>query len=184
MHSIPTLDSLGPRICVMGPSNSGQSTLAEAISRKLSVPVVHLDQLCHLPQTDWQTRPEDEFRALHDAAAAQDAWVIDGNYSRHAPGRLARATGLILLDVSMPRSLIRYLRRTLIEHGRIGGLDGGKDSLKWEMIRYIVFDPKRSRRQRAERYPELKMPKMSLPSKRAIAEAYRIWNIPPVFRGG
>ena len=46
------LDDLGPRICIMGPSNSGKSTLADAIARACDLPVVHLDQLHHLPGTD------------------------------------------------------------------------------------------------------------------------------------
>jgi len=35
-----SLDALGPRICIMGPSNSGKSTLADAISRKTALPAV------------------------------------------------------------------------------------------------------------------------------------------------
>ena len=53
-----TIDDLGPRVCIMGPSNSGKSTLAEAIARARGLPAIHLDQLYHLPDTDWQPRPE------------------------------------------------------------------------------------------------------------------------------
>lgn len=47
-------------------------------------------------------RPDDDFRRLHEAAIAEDSWVMDGNYSRWLEPRLARATGLILLEVSTP----------------------------------------------------------------------------------
>ena len=47
------LNALGQRIMVMGPSNAGKSTLATAIGRRLELPIVHLDQLNHLPNTDW-----------------------------------------------------------------------------------------------------------------------------------
>lgn len=30
MHSLPSLQLLDPRICILGPSNSGKSTLAQA----------------------------------------------------------------------------------------------------------------------------------------------------------
>jgi adenylate kinase family enzyme len=33
------LSELGPRICIMGPSNSGKSMLAAAVGRKLGVGV-------------------------------------------------------------------------------------------------------------------------------------------------
>lgn len=54
---------LGDRICILGPSNSGKSTLADAIARKRHLSTVHLDQLFHLPNTDWEARPRDEFIA-------------------------------------------------------------------------------------------------------------------------
>jgi adenylate kinase family enzyme len=113
-----TLTELGPRICIMGPSNSGKSTLAEAIAKARGLQVVHLDQLHHLPHTDWVPRPPAEFTALHDAAIAGDRWVMDGNYSRLLPQRLRRATGLILLDVPTTTSLYRYIRRCWFERDR------------------------------------------------------------------
>lgn len=181
MLRLPPIQALGPRICIFGPSNSGKSTLAQALSHKLDMPAVHLDQLCHFPQTDWQPRPEAEFRALHDTAIQGERWIIEGNYSRYFPQRLSRATGLIQLDVSMPRSLMRYLRRTLFQSNRIGGLDGGQDSLKWVMLRYIVLDPKNSRKHRAEWFKTLEHTKASLPSQRAIAQAYKSWGLPRLF---
>ena len=51
------LDTLGPRICILGPSNSGKSTLADAIAAKQGLEPIHLDRLYHLPHTDWQPRP-------------------------------------------------------------------------------------------------------------------------------
>ena len=79
-----TLNELGTRICIMGPSNSGKSTLAEAIAKVRGLQVVHLDQLHHLPHTDWVPRPPAEFAALHDAAIAGDRWVMDGHSTARA----------------------------------------------------------------------------------------------------
>lgn len=45
MQNTISLSSLGPRICILGPSNSGKSTLATAIARKCDLRPVHLDQL-------------------------------------------------------------------------------------------------------------------------------------------
>jgi len=60
------LSNLGPRICILGPSNSGKSTLAKAIGNKKSSQVFHLDQLFHLPNILWQERSEDDFLRLHN----------------------------------------------------------------------------------------------------------------------
>lgn len=171
------LSELGERICILGPSNSGKSTLAAAIARKRRLPAVHLDQLYHLPGTDWQPRPAAEFLALHDAAIAGERWVMDGNYSICLPQRLCRATGVILLDVSAPASLLRYFRRTLFERSRIGALEGGQDSVKWIMIRHIAVASPKNRRRYADMFRDIDLPKARLDSMRAIRRHYRRWGL-------
>lgn len=89
--------------------------MAEAIGAARDLPVIHLDQLYHRPNTDWEPRPALEFVALHDAAIGAPRWVMDGNYSRTLPQRLAGATGFIPLDVSTAISLLRYVRRSWFE---------------------------------------------------------------------
>ena len=137
-HPVPPLESLGRRIMILGPSNSGKSTLAVALGQRLGAPVTHLDLMRHLPDTDWQERPDAEFAALHDAAIAAPNWVVDGNYSQLMPQRLARATGIVVLDAPLLERYRRYFWRTLIEREqRAGGLIGNRDSVKWRMIRWI-----------------------------------------------
>ena len=139
MADCPPLEALGRRIVIFGPSNAGKSTLAEALSRKLDIPAVHLDQLHHLPETDWVPRPQAEFHALQRAAIARDAWVMDGNYSALVDERLARATGAIVLDANHWLRLLRYLNRTLFQRYRPGALQGGRDSIKWSMIHWVAL---------------------------------------------
>lgn len=167
------LSDLGERICILGPAGSGKSTLADAIARKQGLEAIHLDQLYHLPNTDWQIRPEADFLALHARAIAGSRWVMDGNYSKCLPQRLQRATGLILLDVSILTSLFRYVRRSLADPHRIGALAGGHDSIKWVMIRHIVFIAPGNRRRYAEMFGQLALPKVSLPSSRALRTWYQ-----------
>lgn len=167
------LDAFGERICIMGPSGSGKSTLAVAIGRALALPVVHLDQLHHLPRTNWRPRPADEFAALHDAAIQGSRWVIEGNYSRLLPQRLARATGLILLDIPAPLSLCRYLRRCWFDHARHGGLEGAGDQANWTMIRHILGASRTNRRRYRRMFEDLALPKLRLGSARAIDGFYR-----------
>jgi adenylate kinase family enzyme len=171
------LSELGDRICILGPSNSGKSTLADAIGRKRNLEVVHLDLLFHLPNTDWEQRPQSEFVALHDAAIAGERWVMDGNYSIGMPQRFQRATGLILLDISTPASLLRYFRRTLLERERRGGLEGGRDSIKWDMIHHIVVTTPRNRERYKTMFAELDLPKLQLSSLRAIKRCFQEWDL-------
>lgn len=172
------LSALGRRICILGPSNSGKSTLANAIARQCDLPAIHLDQLHHLPGTDWKPRPSDEFTALHDEAIQGDAWVMDGNYSRCMPQRFRRATGIILLDISTPLSLFRYMRRCLSGHAtRAGGLEGGSERVTWEMIHHIAVATPGNRRRYADLYRRITLPKIRLASARAIDQCYRQWGL-------
>lgn len=157
----------------MGPSSSGKSTLAEAIGRARDLPVIHLDQLHHQPHTDWQPRPEGEFIALHDKALKGESWVMEGNYSRCLPQRLARATGFVLLDASTVVSLGRYLRRCWFQRQRAGGLEGGQDSVKWAMIRHIAITTRVNRRRYEGLFGTVDLPKIRLASPRALADFYR-----------
>jgi adenylate kinase family enzyme len=168
------LDDLGTRICILGPSNSGKSTLAAAIARARDLKAVHLDQLFHVPNTDWEMRPREEFITLHDEATGGEFWVMDGNYSICLPRRLERATRLILLDVSTSTSLLRYFRRTVFgRHGRAGALPGGHDSLKWVMLHHIAVATRANRRRYAALFRQISLPRISLSSTREIARFYR-----------
>lgn len=168
-----TLDDLGERLCIIGPSNSGKSTLAAAIGRARGLPVVHLDQLHHLPNTDWTPRPAEEFIALHDQAIRGERWVMEGNYSRGFPQRFARATGLILLDTPTLTSLFRYVRRSWFERQRHGALEGGGDSVKWEMIHHIAVTTPQNRKRYATVLQGVDLPKIRLSTTRDLTRFYR-----------
>jgi adenylate kinase family enzyme len=157
----------------MGPSNSGKSTLADAIARSRGLQPIHLDQLHHQPNTDWQPRPDIEFIASHDKAIATQQWVMDGNYTRCLPQRLARATGVILLDVPTATSLLRYLRRSWFERNRRGGLEGNRDSVKWAMIHHIAVATRKNRKGYKQSFDRIDLPKIELATPQALGHFYR-----------
>ncbi|AGB72192.1 MULTISPECIES: adenylate kinase [Rhizobium] len=173
------LHSLGERIVVLGPSNAGKSTLAVALSKKLGFPTIHLDQLHHLPHTDWQQRPEAEFAALHDAAILGEQWIMEGNYTRLMPQRLARATGAILIDSNHWLRFSRYLKRTLINRSdRAGHLEGAKDSIKWEMIHWVLVKTRNSGAKYAKILREAELPMVECHTAEALNNLYRAWDLP------
>lgn len=177
METLP-LSALGERIMICGPSNAGKSTLAVALANKLGAEAFHVDLFRHLPDTDWVQRSDEEFAALHDAAILGERWVMDGNYSSLMPQRFARATGIILLGDSRWANFRRYLWRTLFEkRGRIGSLAGDKDSIKWEMVRWILFvqPPKREESRAALRAAGL--PMIELNSMAELNRLYGAWGL-------
>lgn len=162
------LSDFGQRICILGPSNSGKSTLAATLAERLDLPAVHLDLLFHKPHTDWEPRPVVEFLVDHDEAIAGGSWVMDGNYAVGMPQRLERATGVIWLDFAPLPCLMRYFRRTLRNQGRAGHIRGGRDSIKWAMIRHIAFVQPRNRAKYEAMLAATDRPVTRLPSMTAL----------------
>lgn len=182
---IPRLETLGPRICIFGPSNAGKSTLAAAISHSLGLPAIHLDLLHHLPNTDWVPRPPHEFERLHDEAIEGTCWVMDGNYSRLMPRRLARATGIVWLDTAMPGNLWRYFRRTLFDRDRYGILEGGHECVNWKMIHHIAVHQPKSRPKWERAIRASGLPVVRIGNMARLERLYADWGLerPPATGG-
>ena len=174
---IPPLETFGRRIMICGPSNSGKSTLAVAVGGKLGLPVTHLDRLYHLPHTNWVPRPFDEFQRLHDEAIVDDAWVMEGNYSRLFATRIPRATGIILLGDNRWANLRRYVIRTLFQRHRPGSLDGNADRLRWMMIRYILFSSQKNVRRYRQDLPAVGLPYVEVRNLPQLNQLYSAWQL-------
>ena len=182
MLTLPPLESLGPRICICGPSNAGKSTLTWAIADKIGAAPVSLDQLRFLPNTDWQLCLDDDFARRHEQAVAGDSWVIEGNYMGLLQPRVARASGIILLGTDRWTAFGRYLRRTLFERDRHGHLAGAKDSLKWDMINFILIEQPRKRQRDIDLLRATGLPMVQFDSMSELKAAYAAWGLerPPV----
>lgn len=132
------MNTLGTRICIIGPSSSGKSTIADKIARIKGLDLLHLDQAAHVPGTNWERKPFEEFRRIHDDFITKNAWVIEGNYHRLMPDRFARADTVIFHKFNRFGCLYRFFRRALRNDGtRPGKLEGSTDNLNFEMIRHI-----------------------------------------------
>ena len=174
----PKLEMLGQRIMICGPSNAGKSTLAVALAKKLGAEPFHVDLFRHQPGTDWVQRSDEEFAALHDAAILRDRWVMDGNYSSLMPQRFARATGIILLGDSRWPNFRRYVWRTLFQkRSRPGSLAGDKDSIKWEMIRWILIVQPPKRAHEKARLAAAGLPMIELNSMAELKRLYASWEL-------
>ncbi|MFP2827391.1 AAA family ATPase [Citrobacter braakii] len=171
------LEALGPRICIMGPSNSGKSTLTEAMSRKTNLPAIHLDQLYHLPGSNWVPRDNYEFLRLHKEVISQEKWIIDGNYLKCIEARLERATGLILFDLSLSASLLRYIQRCYSKRPMLGGLGTGREHIRWQMLKHLtLYRPDKRKRYRTV-FTQADLPKLFLPTQEDVRAYYHSWHL-------
>jgi adenylate kinase family enzyme len=122
-------------------------------------------------------RPHDDFVRLHDAAIAGEAWVMEGNYSSLFPQRFARATGIILLSDNRWANLRRYIVRTLFQRHRAGDLEGNADSVKWLIVRWILFNSQRSVRRYRELLPRAGRPYLERRGMAELNHLYAAWGL-------
>lgn len=105
------------RIVIIGCGGAGKSTLARQLGDKLDIPVVHLDKLFWKP--GWVEMSKDEFDALHRRELAKERWIMDGNFNRTMPERVARCDTIIYLDFSRFACLMGVLKRVLTTYGTV-----------------------------------------------------------------
>ena len=84
------------KVLVIGCSGAGKSTFARALQEKTGLPLYYLDMLWHTPDRGHITR--EAFDRTLGEWLARPAWIIDGNYNRTLPMRLAKCDAVFFLD--------------------------------------------------------------------------------------
>jgi len=105
---------MGRKIVVKGSPGAGKSTFAAKLAARLTLPVIELDALFHGP--NWSSPPDDVFqeRVRAALAAADDGWVVDGNYeSKLGELVLEAADTIVWLDLPLRLKAARLARRTV-----------------------------------------------------------------------
>lgn len=173
------LQTLGTRICIIGISSGGKSTLAQALGRKLNLAVCHLDQIAHLPHTDWQPRDKALMRSDHQHFLDQhDRWIIEGNYSYLMPDRFDQATAIIWLDFSRWNSVYRYIKRSLQNNkNRAGNLEGATTQFSFKMIRHILFHVPKNKTKYRQLINNSGLPCIQITSFRDLMRYYTHWEL-------
>ena len=91
------------RALVVGCPGAGKSTFARALHDKLSLPLVYLDMMWHLPDGNHVERDASDTRLAE--ILARKRWIIDGNYLRTLKQRLKRADTVFFLDLPVEECL-------------------------------------------------------------------------------
>ncbi|HSA56678.1 MAG TPA: hypothetical protein VLE53_13295 [Gemmatimonadaceae bacterium] len=133
------------RVLVIGSGGAGKTTLARRIAAATGLPLIHLDALYWHP--GWRATPNDEWDRVITGLCAREAWVMDGNYGRTLPVRLAACDTVVFLDTPRWRCLWRVIRRRMqyALRQRPDLPAGCRDRLTWEFVQWVWSYPKRRR---------------------------------------
>ncbi|QEE43823.1 AAA family ATPase [Rhizobium sp. WL3] len=106
------------RICVIGSSGGGKSTLSQKLAKALHLTYVSLDRdVRWLP--GWQERSRDEQRLRLSDLVAREAWVIDGSGSSSFDIRLPRTDLIIWLRLPRWKCLLGVAKRVARYKGTV-----------------------------------------------------------------
>lgn len=138
------------RILIIGNMGAGKTTFALKLSKKLNLPPVHLDKLYWCGR--WEHRSREDFDRLLKAELEKSEWIIDGNYNRTLPHRLAFCDTVFFFDFSPFTCLWGVTKRVIQNYGKTREDMGGEcpeffDKKKIELYKN-VFKYNKNNRQR------------------------------------
>ena len=97
------MTSIKDKIIVIGSPGSGKSTFARKLRDASGLPLFYLDTIYHNP--DRTTVSREEFDSKLADILSRDCWIIDGNYLRTLPLRLAAAEQVFFFDLPLDECL-------------------------------------------------------------------------------
>ena len=139
------------RICIIGESGTGKTTLSNNLSKELNLPVYHIDGIHHLE--NWKERDKKERDRLILEKASQEKWIIDGTYRSTLQQRLEKADYVIYLDYFTMAQVIGVLKRFIKNHGKEKDeIPGCKEKMSWKFLWLVINWRKNKRKQLNKRY--------------------------------
>lgn len=135
------------RVIIIGCGGAGKSTLARQLGEKTGLPVVHLDKLFWHPGWIESTKEEIDEKILAELKKPQ--WIMDGNYNRTMPERIARCDTIIYLDFSRFACLMGVLKRVITTYGkvRVDMGEGCPERIDFDFLKW-VWNFNKNKRQR------------------------------------
>lgn len=127
------------RIVILGNISSGKTTIANLLSKRLLIPVYHLDLILF---------HEGKYIAIQEqiarlsAITKQEYWIIDGNYSLTLAMRCKRADIVIFIStnrwICAWRYIIRCISIKMMPSRKVGKFYGGCDVLDRRALGLIL----------------------------------------------
>ena len=135
------------RILIIGCGGAGKSTLARQLGKKLDLPVVHLDTLFWKP--GWVQESREEFDRKLSVELEKPKWILDGNFNRTMPQRMAKCDTIIYLDFPRLTCLMGVTKRIVTTYGKVRPDmgEGCPERFDFEFLRW-VWDYNKNNRER------------------------------------
>lgn len=133
------------KICIIGGSGTGKTTLTNNLEKKLKLPVCHIDGLNY--SDNWVEKDREERDKIILSKIKEDKWIIEGTYKTTLKERFEKAELIIYLDYSSIAQVKGVLGRFFKNHGQEKPeIPGCKERMSWEFLIW-VWNWRKSKRQ-------------------------------------
>lgn len=127
---------------IFGRPGAGKSTFAFALSKKLNLPLYHLDK--YFFEGKWKQRNYQEFLNDQQSIVNQDRWIVDGNQTKSFEMRYSKAD--LVLYFNYPRWLcyVRVFKRLFDKNSAIDDrAKGCREAVRLDLLKYMWSFEKR-----------------------------------------
>lgn len=125
------------RICIIGGSGTGKTTLANKLSEIYGLPAIHIDGINYL--SDWKARNKEERDKIILSLLENEKWIIDGIYKTTLKPRLEKADLIVWLDYSTFAQMKGILKRFFTIKGKERtDIPGCKEKMSREFFFYTL----------------------------------------------
>ena len=125
------------RIVIIGCPGAGKSTFARKLAAKTGLPLYYLDMIWH--RADRTVIGREEFDRQLDTLVMEDEWIIDGNFARTLPKRLAHCDTVVFFDLPLEVCIEGAKSRLGKERVDMPWVD---DEMDPEVLQWIIDFPR------------------------------------------
>lgn len=102
------------KICIVGPSGAGKTTLSHQLAKKLNISAYAFDEIYwNLNGTDFIKNSEEIISNGIKKISMQDRWIVEGAYDKRLLPLLLESSLILKIDVPLYLRTIRLLQRYL-----------------------------------------------------------------------
>ena len=127
------------KILIIGGSGSGKSYLANKLSEKLNIPVLHLDTIFWSP--GWVKREKSKFLSDLESFMKNETGIIDGYYESSFLERINWCDTIIFLDFStfnlLQSVILRFIKIKFLGATRHTIAEGCPEKIDLEFLKWV-----------------------------------------------
>ena len=140
------------KVLVIGCPGSGKSTFSRALNKITGIPLFYLDMIWHKP--DKTTCSREVFDQRLGEILRGERWIIDGNYARTLPLRLADCDTVFWLDYPLETCIEGIRARKGKPRVDMPWIEMEEDEEFMEFVRNFPLSGRREIQRLLKEYPE------------------------------